>query len=477
MLATRARLPWLLALAGIGAAAGVMVTRGLPPAQRSPHQSCGAVAMASTAAWIGAQVAWTATDDAAPTYVHVQLAHADAELVRLQQEYPLFSTVGGAGDARRAWLRLPVQSAAHAQYVAAYLDGEAAEVAQAFVEPLVTLPTLAVAASPIAADDPSCPLTTPSYAAHQEYAGPAPGGIDAPAAWSRGHTGAGVGFADIEGNWNPAHEDLPGARITHVGGRRVTEPGWREHGTAVLGEVVGRDNALGVTGLAPAVDRVVTASFAGIGVADAIDRAAGALHAGDVLLVELQSAGPRGHYIPVEYWDDVYLAITLAVARGITVVEAAGNGFEDLDHPIYDGKFDPAVRDSGAILVGAGAPPRPGFDDRTRLDFSNHGERVDVQGWGRKVATLDYGDLQACADGGDRHYTGEFAGTSSASPIVAGAAILLQSAARSHGVPLSPRALRALLHETGTPQTGDTSRWIGPRPDLARAFAALESSR
>ena len=62
-------------------------------------------------------------------------------------------------------------------------------------------------------------------------------------------------------------------------------------------------------------------------------------------------------------------------------------------------------------------------DDRVRLDFSNYGSRVDVQGWGRMVATLEYGDLQSCtgaeADYTDRHYTGEFAGTSSASPIVA----------------------------------------------------------
>ena len=90
-----------------------------------------------------------------------------------------------------------------------------------------------------------------------------------------------------------------------------------------------------------------------------------------------------------------------------------------------------------------------------------------MQGWGRKVATLDYGDLQACDDGGDRHYTNEFSGTSSASPIVAGAAILLESA---HGRALAPRDVRRILTETGTAQTGDTSEHIGPRPDLARAL-------
>ena len=154
-------------------------------------------------------------------------------------------------------------------------------------------------------------------------------------------------------------------------------------------------------------------------------------------------------------------------------------------------------------MVGAGAPPRAGYVDRARLDFSNYGSRVDVQGWGRKVATLDYGDLQSCQHPDDRrytdrHYTNEFSGTSSASPIVAGAAVLVESWARqTRNAPLAPQAVRDLLRQTGTPQTegiGGSSHGfasgfactsdgctdfappqsIGPRPDLARAFDVLE---
>jgi subtilisin family serine protease len=214
---------------------------------------------------------------------------------------------------------------------------------------------------------------------------------------------------------------------------------------------------------------VVTSSIGGTSVADAIDVAAEQLRAGDVLLIELQSAGPRGRYIPVELWDDVFDAIHAATARGVVVIEAAGNGGEDLDHRSYRRAFDRRHRDSGAIMVGAGGPPRQGFADRERLDFSNYGSRVDVQGWGRKVATLDYGDLQACA-GDHRHYTGEFSGTSSASPIVAGAAVILEGLARERGHVLGPAELRALLRRTGTPQAGNTAQAIGPRPDLARAI-------
>ncbi|MCW5805618.1 MAG: S8 family serine peptidase [Deltaproteobacteria bacterium] len=381
-----------------------------------------------------------------------------------------------ADDARRRWHRLSVP-ASTVDTVLAELRRDP-EVAKAFATPRFTLATTEVVER-----DESCPITTPSFESYQGYLGPAPAGIDAPAAWRRGHRGAGVWFADVEGGWNRTHEDLPGDRIEMApGGRPVPDRSWEAHGTAVLGEVVGRDNGKGVVGIAPDVERVFTSSLlredGGVDVADAIDTAANKLRPGDVLLIELQSGGPRTRYIPVEYWDDVFDAIKAATDRGVVVIEAAGNGYEDLDHPDYEGAFDRDVRDSGAIMIGAGAPARAGYDDRAKLDFSNYGARVDVQGWGRKVATLDYGDLQACDDEHarykDRDYTDEFSGTSSASPIVAGAAIILQGIAKQlYDRPLPPAQLRRLLRETGTPQTGDTTRQIGPRPDLARAIDAL----
>jgi hypothetical protein len=423
--------------------------------------------------------------------IHFKLKPGATTLLAAQ---PLFThlpqTAAATDDPRARWRRLSVP-AAHAAAVVASMEHDPS-IEQAFVPPEYTLPQGADPMDPFPTDidrlaliapgaGDSCPITTPSYEEHQGYVGPAPQGIDAPAAWRRGVRGQGVWFADLEGGWNARHEDLPGDRITHVAGQPINDPTWRQHGTAVLGEVVGRDNAKGVVGLAPDVERVFTASIGRIPVADALDAAAERLRPGDVLLIELQGGGPRGRFLPIEFWDDNFDAIQAATRRGVVVIEAAGNGAENLDHKAYKGKLSRAGRDSGAIMVGAGAPARDGYVDRARLDFSNYGSRVDVQGWGRKVTTLDYGDLQRCDDPGDRHYTGEFSGTSSASPIVAGAAVLLESWSRqTRGVPLAPAVVRDLLVRTGTPQTSGIGgralevQQIGPRPDLARALQALE---
>jgi subtilisin family serine protease len=106
------------------------------------------------------------------------------------------------------------------------------------------------------------------------------------------------------------------------------------------------------------------------------------------------------------------------------VVEAGCNGRYDLDaYTNLSGKriFDrtsAGFRDSGAIMVGAGSSASP----HTRLGFSNHGNRVDCYAWGENIDTADTND----AGTDNTAYTTSFGGTSGASPIVTGAALLVQ---------------------------------------------------
>jgi len=323
------------------------------------------------------------------------------------------------------------------------------------------------------------PPPTPDGDADLIHLDAAPGGIDARDAWTRpGGRGEGVLLIDIEYNWRDTHEDLESA----LGQQMCFTPGSAEieHGTAVIGEIAAGDNAYGVTGIANQVDvGLVTHWPTGMSysVARAIECASGLMGPGDVLLIEAQTYGPRGAFVPPEWDQAEYDAISVATAAGIVVVETAGNGGEDLDDVAFGGAFDRAVRDSGALIVGAGANPwYVDQSDRSRLDFSTYGSRLDLQGWGDDVITTGYGDA---FDGGgdpDQYYTELFSGTSSAAPMIAGAAAILQGVQMAcGGDPLPLATVRDILVETGSPQiAGPYPGHIGPRPDLRAALMRID---
>jgi hypothetical protein len=268
-----------------------------------------------------------------------------------------------------------------------------------------------------------------------------------------------------------------------------------QHGTAVMGILGAVDDGCGVIGMVP--DAALR--FAAVQVAGNWDASAAILNAiagsqpGDVILIEQQWFGPNynpgngtcpGQFgmVPVEWRLAEYNAIVTAVGNGRIVVEAAGNGAQNLDAAIYgqgNANHWPFLpqNDSGAILVGAGWPGPLFFGadvELSRMTCSNYGSRVDVQGWGTGIYTTGYGDLYGF-DGPNLYYTRLFGGTSGASAQVAAAAALLQSAhVAATGFPLAPAQVRAALVATGSPQQAGTfpvTQKIGPRPDAA--FAAM----
>ncbi|MET8447653.1 S8 family peptidase [Streptomyces sp. NPDC005209] len=348
---------------------------------------------------------------------------------------------------------------------------------------------------------------TPDFSGRQGYLRRGPEGIDAHWAWQRpGGSGQGVTVIDVEGAWQLGHEDLAAKLAGVVVGTPLTDLAWRNHGTAVIGVLGGDRGECGITGIVPEAV-TAAASVRTAGTAAAIHAAADRLGPGDLIVVGLHRPGPRFDYadrddqrgyLPLEWWPDDFAAIRHATDRGVLVVAAAGNGAESLDDAVYERRpdgfpawwrnpFDPSNPASGAILVGAGAPPpgthgRDHGPDRSRLAFSNYGARVDAQGWGREVTTTGgFWDRPGDLQGGPEEiawYTDAFSGTSAATPVVAGALAALQGMLRAAAQPpMSADRAREVLRATGSPQQDapgrPASQRIGGRPDVRAAVTRL----
>ncbi|MDP8228430.1 MAG: S8 family serine peptidase, partial [Candidatus Electryoneaceae bacterium] len=326
---------------------------------------------------------------------------------------------------------------------------------------------------------------TGDFTEDQGYLYEAPGGIDAPAAWEQeGGMGETIQIIDIEGAWHftdsTTHEDLKEAFFIAEDDMIM---GWINHGDAVIGELVGQHNGYGIDGICPDAEvggHSVSGSYPNGGwpdMPDVLNNTIAALEEGDIFLIELQGVFNNQFYSPMETWQDNYDAIETGSANGIICAEAAANGNSNLDAGVYEGRFDPENRHSGAIMVGAGAPNFGNWGPNlSRLDFSNYGQRVDLQGWGQGVTTTGYGDLFFPNADQLQWYTSTFGGTSSATPIVAGAVACLQGIykAQNDGEVMTPQAIRDILVATGTPQSEDGLQGhIGPRPNLAPAIGLL----
>ena len=374
---------------------------------------------------------------------------------------------------------------------------------------------------------------TPDLSMSQGYLDAAPNGINARYAWTMaGGRGDGVKLIDVEYDWVTDHEDFAPDATRFWGGRPICAydgvnnmtgvgSGGSEHGTAVMGILNAPHNGFGVSGIVPNIrfglssvcrpldwafaatsHEAVFTLFSGESIAGrthnivtsyAINDARSGLGRGDVLLVEQHTFGPSSgercpwgdcsqwEYVPMEYYQHSFDAIRRATAEGIVVVEAGGNGGQNLDALRYWPRFEASVRHSGAILVGASN----GNGNLNRAFFSNFGRRVDLNGWGGMVATLGYGNGPSGRVAPwnvnviNRFYTNNFGGTSSAAPIVAGAVASMQGARRAAGRdPLNGSDMRMLLDQTGTPQTSPgtpadaalRAQGIGRQPNLRGAF-------
>jgi serine protease len=364
----------------------------------------------------------------------------------------------------------------------------------------------------LAANDPQTKPGGRLFAEDQGYLSDSPAGISASWAWKGlaperptseaiASKTAPLTICDLEQGWNRNHQELKnlkdkkGRQLPILYGANQADEGIPgHHGTAVLGQLAAAGRSPeDITEGTSDICHFVLAShylskdekekdadtgrqqphpFAGTNgnvataIMQALEKNAGPLGKGDILLLEVQ----RG-LLPTEVDEADFDAIRLASGLGILVIEAAGNGGFDLDawsDPKTHRSLQRGVahfRDSGAVLVGASRASLP----HDRAPFSNYGSRLDCYGWGEAVTTCGYGDLFGAAGDDDTLYTNSFSGTSSASPIIAGAAALLQALhIQQAGCRLEPQAMRDLLSDpaTGTRQGPNVPGHIGVMPDL-----------
>lgn len=285
-----------------------------------------------------------------------------------------------------------------------------------------------------------------------------------------------VVIADVDGGFYLDHQDLaPNVERNHAhnavdGSNDVTAPP-QDHGTAVLGLAGAASNGLGIAGVAFSAKLWPVQHTASLGtplkgqglpLVNAIDWVTGEDSAGRrvVINVEAQSNPRHGN---IEQIPAVGEAIRQAIAKGLVVCVAAGNG--DVDAGLADDGVTP-IKPTGSILVGATA-----FDPAKNPRATAPGGQS--SNWGTRIVVSAPGDCAhdvTCGDVSKSDYINAFGGTSGAAAKVAGAVALMLEANPA----LTPDQVRSILVITGSPL--NTDKPIGVFLNVSAAVtAALES--
>lgn len=303
---------------------------------------------------------------------------------------------------------------------------------------------------------------TPNFRGMQSWFDPAPVGFGLePLRALDGVRGDKVRVFHIEADWDVEHEDLQS-----IGEHSIVVPippgleHARNHGTGVLGILFATDNGIGITGIADQAEGKLLCTESMQGTHNALVATIQYGAPGDVVVLIGQVNVGLQHaidFVPVEFFRINFDAILTVTTQGFHVVEAAGNGENDLDDERFHGLFDRAARDSGAILVtgseGAGLEP---------AWIANYGSRCDITGYGNDAVTTGYGGLFRTGDP-RRAYEHRYSGTSAATAMMGGVAASVLGALRTQGLEEpSPAELRDLLRVGGTRIRGG----LPPRPNL-----------
>ncbi len=286
-------------------------------------------------------------------------------------------------------------------------------------------------------------------------------------AWTMA-SGNGVVIADIDWGYRTSHQDLASrldlghAYNAYDGGTNVSTGGSISHGTAVMGIAGGADNNLGMAGFAFETSLWPIQANTGPGTAlggnawaRAIDwvRRANSSGRPKVIVLEVQT-GSFGNY---EMVPSVNAAIRTAIAHGVVVCVAAGNGDRNAG---VDDSGNP-IPETGSILVGA---TEYHATQNRRAWFSNFGPRIVV------CAPGDGSHDLTCNSTADDAYRNGFGGTSGATPKVAGTVALMLDLNPN----LTHAEINTILNTTGTVVVTDADKPVGT---FLNAEAAVRATR
>jgi len=321
------------------------------------------------------------------------------------------------------------------------------------------------------------PPVTPSYYPMQHYLR-ADSGVNIEYAWSKGIFGQGIQVFDIEYGVNSAHEKLEDQPVSIMNGMTIhanVSAAYAEHGTAAISVVCSDKLEYGNVGMMHGItSMVLVPEYTEQRDYDrvyAVSKALQEAAAGDIIMYEMQAGIDNGsEYVPADYNTTIWNLTKAAVDAGIVIIAAAGNGGVNLDTDPRLGSYRNRG-DNGSIIVGAGSSD----GNNNRLTFSTYGARVNVQAWGTAVISAGYGNYARIGGDFNQNYT-MFSGTSSATPIVASAAIAIQSYYHDRtGAYLDGRQIREILMATGKPQGDPQNGHIGPLPNVKTAFDHVDS--
>ena len=245
--------------------------------------------------------------------------------------------------------------------------------------------------------------------------------VGAPAAWPRTQ-GQGAEVAVIDTGIDSAHPDLAGQV---AGGVNIVDPkhpdAWKDdegHGTHVSGTIAGSGRSGGLAGVAPRAKLYAVKVLDKDGNGNYDDVIAGiewAMNHG-IKIANMSLGADEGS-------EPLHRAVQAALAKGMTIIAAAGNSGGAVGYP---GAYPETIAVGASDSADHAAP------------FSSHGPEVDFIAPGVDVLSAKLGGGYA-----------SLSGTSMASPHIAGLAALAFATGAT-----TPSALRAALDSAARPING-----------------------